>query len=117
MTTQELGDKLVELARQKDYATIYVNLYSPEIVSIEADGKVYTGMAEIEGKNAMWESTMEVHSTECSDPFPHGDSFAVIWKMDVTQKSSGHRFVMEEVAVYDVEDSRIVRERFFYSMG
>jgi len=117
MTAYEVGKKLVELARNNDYATIYADLYSPEIVSIEADGKEFVGMEAIAEKNAMWEATMEVHSTESSDAFPHADSFAVIWKMDVTQKESGHRFVMEEVAVYDVQDGRIVRERFFYSMG
>jgi ketosteroid isomerase-like protein len=117
MTARELGQKLVELARKDDYPTIYSELYSPTVVSTEADGKTYTGMAEIEAKNEWWSSTMEVHSTECSDAFPHGDSFAIIWKMDLTEKASGHRFVMEEVAVYDVADGRIVKERFFYTMG
>jgi hypothetical protein len=117
MTARELGQKMVELARKDDYPTIYGELYSPTVVSTEADGKTYTGMAEIEAKNEWWSSAMEVHSTECSDAFPHGDSFAIIWKMDVTEKASGHRFTMEEVIVYDVADGRIVKERFFYTMG
>jgi len=117
MTNLEIGTKLVELAKVHDYPTIYGTLYSPDIVSVEADGKEYVGMAAIEAKNAWWESTTEVHGMEVSNPFPHADGFAVIWKMDVTDKESGHRFVMEEVAVYEVTDGKITKERFYYSMG
>ena len=34
--------------------------------------------------------------------------------MDVTQRESGNRIKMDEVALYTVKDGKIVEERFFY---
>jgi ketosteroid isomerase-like protein len=57
---------------------------------------------------------MEVHSAEVEGPFLHGDDrFAVIFDIDATDKASGQRMPMREVAVYHVADGRIVREEFF----
>ena len=36
-------------------------------------------------------------------------------KYDLTNKQSGQRFQMEEVAVYQVSGGKIVREEFFYA--
>jgi ketosteroid isomerase-like protein len=48
------------------------------------------------------------------DPFLHGDDrFAVIFDIDATEKATGQRMPMREVAVYHVADGRIVREEFF----
>ena len=47
----------------------------------------------------------------------HGDDrFAVIFGFDVSNRQSGERTQMQEVAVYTVNDNgKIVREEFFYS--
>ena len=116
MTTAEVGNKLVELLKTNDFPTIYRTLYSHDIVSVEADGKEYVGMDAINAKNEWWETTMEVHSSENSNAFPHADGFAMTYKMDLTDKSSGQRFVMEEIGVYEVKDGKIVKERFYYAM-
>jgi len=34
--------------------------------------------------------------------------------MDTTHKPSGQRSQMSEIAVYQVEDGKIVKEQFFY---
>lgn len=115
MSAQETGSKLVELFNKSDFETIYGTLYSPEIESIESDGQIAKGFEGIQKKNEWWESTMEVHSGEAVGPFVHGDGFAVIFRMDVTEKATGNRFQMEEIGVYDLADGKVVRERFFYN--
>jgi hypothetical protein len=40
--------------------------------------------------------------------------FAVHFTFDVTPKATGHRTTLEEVGVYTVKDSKIIREQFFY---
>jgi hypothetical protein len=116
MTAHEVGTKLVELIGKNDFETIYSTLYSPAIQSIEADGKTADGMEGVNAKNAMWAETMEMHDWKVEGPFPHGDSFGLLMEMDVTEKASGNRFPIRELAIYDVEDGKIVRERFFYAM-
>ena len=40
----------------------------------------------------------------------------VRFKYDVTNKPSGRRMIMDELALYQVKDGKIVREEFFYAM-
>lgn len=115
MTANEVGQQLVEHFNKGEFGPIYQNLYCKDILSVEADGKEYKGMDAINAKNEWWESSFETHSTSAKGPFPHGDQFAVIFNMDITERASGNRFTMEEVAVYRVQDDRIVEERFFYT--
>lgn len=120
MNAQEVGTKLIELFNKGDFATIYGELYSPEIESIEASGddRVAKGMEAINAKNEWWENTFEVHSANMEGPYSHGDDeFAVKTTMDVTDKAGGHRFEMQEIGVYRVEGGRVVQEKFYYTMG
>ena len=48
-------------------------------------------------------------------PWVNGDRFVVRFKMDVTFKQSGQRFVMDETALYTIKDGKIAEEAFFYS--
>jgi hypothetical protein len=49
-----------------------------------------------------------------SDALVAGSQFAVKFKMDVTCKIRNQRNLMEEIALYQVADGKIVREQFFY---
>ena len=47
-------------------------------------------------------------------PYVNGDSIAIRWTMDITNKESGQRMAMDEVAVCTIRDGKIAEERFFY---
>jgi hypothetical protein len=120
----EVGKKLVEACRKGDFVGPYHTLYSDRIVSVE--GADMPGMsATLEGKKAVlgkaewWEANHTVNSTEVTGPFVglRPDQFVVKFDMDVTAKESGQRNQMSEVAIYTVEDGKIVREEFLYLMG
>ncbi|MGD2045422.1 MAG: nuclear transport factor 2 family protein [Gemmatimonadota bacterium] len=123
MTIKEIGERLVDLVKQgKNLDAIY-ELYGKDIASIEAadsptgGGRVSEGVDAVKAKNEWWAANHEVHSSSVKGPFPHGeDRFAVIYTLDVTNKPSGQKFTMEEVALYTVADGKIVKEEFFYSM-
>jgi hypothetical protein len=97
-------------------------LYDPAAVSVEAMPMPGTGSAEvsgvegIKGKHQWWNANFTVNEQKVEGPFPHGDDrFAVIFEMDITNKESGERNRMREVAVYTVDGGgKIVREEFFY---
>jgi ketosteroid isomerase-like protein len=74
------------------------------------------GVEAIKQKNKQWIESQDVHSVDVSGPFPHGDQFAVMYKFDATDRKSGKRYDMEEVALYTVKDDKIVKEEFFYKM-
>ncbi len=116
MSTQEVANRLVELCRQGKNGQAYQELYSPDIVSIEAAGepREAKGMQAVQAKGEYFEKTTEVHSMEVSDPLVAANHFTVTMKMDSTNKETGERGMMEEICVYQVNEGKIAREQFFY---
>ena len=120
MSAAEVGKKLVSLCQQGKNAEAIEGLYHPDIVSVEAQampgGAAETkGRAAVMEKNQSWMATHEIHSSTTEGPYPHGDRFAVRFSFDVTDKPSGKRMQMTDVALYTVKDGKIVREEFFYA--
>ena len=122
MSVLEIGSMLVDLCRQGKNMEAIETLYSPDIVSVEPMAmsgmeRTQRGIEAIKGKNQWWFANHEMHNGEVRGPFPHGDRFAVLFAYDVTQKQTGQQVRMEEVAVYTVDNGKIVKEEFFYAVS
>ncbi len=121
MTTKEVADKLVGFCSTGKLDEAVNGLYSPDIVSVEAiappgQSRESKGIAAIKAKNEWWVANHEVHSAVVEGPLVAGAFFSVVFRFEVTFKPENKRFKMEEVAVYQVADGKIVNEEFFYSM-
>jgi ketosteroid isomerase-like protein len=119
MSIIEIANRLIELNKSHSYEEVYKELYSPELVSAEPSDTSDTaakGFAGVAAKGEWWASTHEMHGVTITGPWPHGNRFIVGFEMDVTNKESGQRFTMNEMALYTVENGKIVREEFFYAM-
>lgn len=119
MDLSEIADALVAGCRTGKAADNLEALYAPDAVSVEAtdmgNGRETKGIEGIKGKHAWWEENFEMHAVEISDPMLHPPNrFAVIFAIDATNKATGERSEMKEVALYTVADGKIVREEFFY---
>lgn len=118
METKEIANKLVAACKAGDFESPYQELYSPDIVSIENEGKSENGIVKgfegIQKKGEWWQENFEVHSNTVSEPIVADNWFSVRFDMDTTHKPSGHRSSMSEIAVYQVKNGKIVREQFFY---
>ena len=120
-----IGQDIAELCRNGNFHEAVEKYYSPNIVSIEAQGSDemparMEGIEAIRGKGEWWVENNEVHNVEVTGPFPKENQFVLNFKLDVTPKAgemAGHRFTMEEAGLYTVEDGKIIQEEFFYSMG
>lgn len=98
-----------------------MELYSSDIVSLEAgappgQSRETKGIAAVRAKGDWWMANHEVHSSHVEGPLVGGAFFSVAFKYDVTQKATGNRFALEEIAVYKVVSGKIVYEEFFYAM-
>lgn len=118
MTTQEVANRFNELAQQGNWAQIQEELFSEDAESIEPPSS--PGLQSAKGKPAlkqkgeMFNSMVEeMHGGYSHEPIVAGNHFAVAMGMDVTMKGQG-RSQMDEIAVYEVKDGRIVKEQFFY---
>jgi len=119
MTTQEIANRFHALAQKGEWTKIYDELYSREAESVEpptAQGALKTvkGMDQIHKKGKEWEATIETfHSGHTSAPLVAGNFFSCTMGFDATFRGQG-RQQMEEVAMYEVKDGKIVKEQFFY---
>jgi ketosteroid isomerase-like protein len=123
MSVHEVAKKLVQFCKENKSLESINTLYSPDIVSIEAGAppgkeRVTRGIEGVRGKHAWWTENHIVHSAEVQGPYPHGDDkFAVRFTYDITLKAANKRFTMDEIAVFEVKDDKVVKEEFFYQMG
>ena len=117
MNTQEIAQKLYEHCQNRTEAQGLKELYAPVATSTEAMGPpgmdlTVTGFEAIQGKHDWWENSFEVHDVKMEGPFINGDRFCMIFEMDTTEKASGERWQGKEIALYEVENGKIVRESF-----
>ncbi|WP_310498235.1 nuclear transport factor 2 family protein [Sandarakinorhabdus sp.] len=112
-----IADDVMALANAGDFDAIGQKYWADDVVSFEPmDGPmaVAEGREAVQAKSDWWNGAHEVHSASAQGPYVHGDQFAVRFTMDVTNRESGQRIQMDEVALYTIEDGQIVEERFFY---
>ena len=118
MTTQEVAKKFYDLAQQGHWEKIQDELFSKDAKSIEpahAQGLGNAnGLDKIKEKGKQWEAMIEeTHGGYCHEPQVAGNYFACTMGADVTMKGQG-RTKMDEIALYEVKDGKIVMEQFFY---
>lgn len=118
MTTKEIAKKFFELAQQGNWNAIQEDMYHKDAKSIEPDHseglKTVSGMDAIKAKGKQWEASIEeVHSGYCNEPQVAGNYFTCVMGFDATFKGRG-RMSMDEIALYEVKDGKIVSEQFFY---
>ena len=120
MTTQQIADRFYELAKENKFDAIQDELYGTNAVSIEPPGAAAQGLQNANGLEAIKKKgeefnkmVEEMHSGYCSEPVVGGNHFSVAMGMEVTMKGAG-RVIMDEVAVYEVKDGKIVKEQFFF---
>jgi ketosteroid isomerase-like protein len=118
MTTAEVAAKFNALAKEGKWEQIQEELFADNAVSVEPPNspglKSVEGLEAIKEKGKMFNEMVEqVHGGFSTDPVVAGNHFSVGMGMDVTMKGQG-RVKMDEIALYEVKDGKIVKEQFFY---
>src|SRR6266487_1310749 len=118
MTTQEVANHMYELLKESKWEQVQQELFSDDAESIEPASS--PGLQTVKGKDAIKKkgqdfSNMieEVHGGYTGQPIVAGNYIAVAMGFDATMKGMG-RQKMDEIAVYEVRDGKIVKEQFFY---
>lgn len=127
-TAYQIGTQLAELCKQSKNLEAVDTLYADDIVSVEVMDcpemdmpKVMNGIDAVRGKNVWWLDNHEVHSHEVEGPYPNGNQFILVMKLDCTCNApgpmQGKRMQMAEAALYTLNDAgKICKEEFFYHM-
>ncbi len=120
MTTKEVANRFMELSKEGKFDVIQDELFAADAESIEPPSGAEMGMSNAKGMEAIKEKgkkfnemVEEMHGGYTGDPNIAGNHFSVAMGMDVTMKGAG-RMNMDEIAVYEVKDGKIIKEQFFY---
>lgn len=117
MTIEDIAERLVALCRGGKAEDAQNELYAPHAINIEPYGtptfpKETKGLQAIIEKGRRFTALIEqVHAMSLSDPLVGGSSFACALHLDVTVRGHG-RMSLDELCIYEVEDGKIVSERF-----
>ncbi len=120
MTTQDVANRFNELAQTGQWNKVQDELYADNAVSIEPAHAAAMGLPNAEGIEAIKkkgkafnEMVEEMHGGYSTPPVIGGNFFSLGMGMDVTMKGVG-RTKMDEIAVYEVKEGKIVKEQFFF---
>ena len=118
MTTQEVANRMYELFKENKWPEVQQELFSDDAESIEPPNS--PGMQSAKGKDAIKKKgddfnnmIEEVHGGYTGEPIVAGNYIAFAMGIDATYKGTG-RQKMDEIAVYEVKDGKVVKEQFFY---
>lgn len=118
MTTQEVAARFNELAQQEKWFEIQDEFFADNVRSVDPPNSPYFGCAE--GKSSVRKKGEDfvkrieaVHRTHTTEPVVGGNHFAVGREVDITVQDFG-RIKMDEIMLYEVKNSQIVLEQFFY---
>lgn len=121
MKTMEIGRELVRLSNAGQSLDAIDRFYHPEIVSIEGAAtdplpQRMEGFDAVRGKSVWFLDNHEIHASVATGPFcgHRDDQFAVLFEMEVTNRPTGQRQHLREVALYTTAGDRIVQEEFLY---
>lgn len=119
MTTQEVADRYYDLAQKNQLGQIQDELYSPDAVSVEPENYSQLPL-RVEGLGAMRQKEQQfyqlfeaMHGGSCGKPVVSGTYFTCAQSMDVTMKGQSRK-LKEQLAVFEVDNGKIVLEQFFY---
>jgi hypothetical protein len=118
MTTQDVANRLKELFNENKWQEAQEELFSEDAESVEPAHS--PGLQSVKGLDAIKKKgedfnnmVEEMHGGYVSDPVVAGNHIAFAMGLDCTYKGMG-RQKMDEIALYEVKDGKIVKEQFFY---
>ena len=116
MSLQTIAKQFVDVCNQSKNFDVMRAMYADNIVSVESNGQETADKTPVIQKSERWAAGVTIHGEKVRGPFFNGpNQFAVRFTFEVTPKSTGQRVTQEEVAVYTVDDDKIIREEFFNS--
>ena len=121
MTTQEVANRYCELATQNKWMDILDELCGPGLVNKEPEHVSARGISTntngLEAVKAKGKANREmieaIHSQHYSAALAAGNFFTMLLSRDITFKGKP-RMNLEEVAVFEIKEGKIITEQFFY---
>ena len=121
MSIETIANRLVELCRTGQHEQAYHELFADNASAHEMPGypqnEITIGKEAILKKGEAWSKDVaEVLKMEVTDPLIYGNHFAIGMGIQLKKKDGTIGAFEQEICVYEIQDGKIVSERFIYSM-
>lgn len=122
MRVEDIAQELVSLCRSHKFQEAQEKFYADDVISIEPHIVEKTDQihSELRGKEEVMQKAyrlqqiFEIHRLEISEPMVAGNFFTVKISTDSTNRLTGRRHNNSEIALYFVQEGKIIQEQFFY---
>lgn len=111
-TLEALARKIVRAGQ--DPSAPVLELYAADCVSVEGSGEVSRGLAGIEEKMRRWEQMQRGARFKARHVWLGKNTVCVEWDGEVDLRD-GPTVELHEVAVHEIENGKIVSERYYYN--
>jgi len=110
---RELARRIVELTvtHEDEKALAF---YADAIESVEAGMPAMVGVDAIMQKFVRWRSMVSDSTWQARNVWVDGNTIIIEWAGRVTFAATGKQADLHEVAIHEIENGKIVRERFYY---
>ncbi|MES0863418.1 nuclear transport factor 2 family protein [Ruegeria sp. SCPT10] len=116
----KIGRAFVQAMRDRKGLISVDAMYAENAQSVEAvvppvrQFRIAKGRDAIKAKREDWLKTHEILELHADGPYVHPPNrFGVRFNAEVVQKDTGQSMTLSEIAIYSVEEGKIVLEEFF----
>lgn len=108
-----LADRIVALTTANDEEGI-LSLYADNVESAEMNMPPTVGREALRAKFDAWSNMVSDPRFTATNVWTDNGTIIIEWVGDVTLKATGKHAQLREIAVHEVENGKIVRERYYY---
>jgi ketosteroid isomerase-like protein len=108
-----LAQRIVDLTATHNDEAAFA-LYAENVESVEPGMPPQVGIDALKQKFAMWRSMTTDSTWRARTVCVDGNTIVIEWQSRVTWAATGQQSDLHEVAIHEVENGKIVRERFYY---
>jgi ketosteroid isomerase-like protein len=110
---RELAQRLVELTMNHEDEKAFA-FYADNVESVEAGMPPAAGIDAIKQKFAMWRGMVSDSTWQARNVWVDGNAIIIEWGARITFAATEKQIDFYEVAIHEVDNGKIARERFYY---
>lgn len=114
MSIESIAKDFADFCRKGIFGEDLEKYYHEDATSVEPGEESAQGLNAIIAKKKAFIESIDLKLIEVKDPQIAQDHFSIAMRLEVEDKSSGAKRVIDELAVYEVKDNKITFEQFFY---
>jgi len=108
-----LARRIVDLSTANDDDAIF-GLYADDVESIEMNMPAAVGLDAIRAKFEGWRNMVTDPKFTATNVWVDGNHIIVEWVGDVTIAATGKQAQLREIAIHEIKNGKIKRERYYY---